>query len=54
MLKNCEVFIYIDLEKALKDGVPFYFYEDNVIFTPGIEGVLSKEYIYKVLNLKGE
>lgn len=53
---NCTVLIYVDLEKALEDGVKFWKSENGVVLTEGEkgEGSLSKEYFKKVVTNKGE
>ena len=47
MRHNCDIGIWIDLRKALKDGVPFYMSANEVILTPGIEGWIDKKYLLK-------
>lgn len=46
---NCNVFIYIDLEKCLEAGMKFFLSQNRVILTPGFEGFVSPEYFTKVL-----
>lgn len=50
MRSSAEVMIYIDLEKAVNDGVPFYISENKVILTPGIDGYLHPKYFKAVLE----
>jgi RNA:NAD 2'-phosphotransferase (TPT1/KptA family) len=52
MRTNCDVLIYIDLENALKDGIPFYKSENGVILSPGIgpTGILPKKYFSKIVK----
>ncbi|CAL8123216.1 unnamed protein product [Orchesella dallaii] len=53
MRKTAEIHIYVDLAKALKDGLKFYQSKNNVILCPGNEdGVLETKYFSKVLNVK--
>ncbi|XP_067877622.1 tRNA 2'-phosphotransferase 1 isoform X2 [Heterodontus francisci] len=53
MRSNCDVAIFIELSRALKDRIPFYFSTNQVILTPGNdEGVLPRKYFQKVLQLK--
>jgi 2'-phosphotransferase len=56
MRYNCTVLIYIDLERALKDGILFFKSENGVVLTEGLngEGYLPKEYFSKVVTTKGE
>jgi RNA:NAD 2'-phosphotransferase (TPT1/KptA family) len=35
MRRDCNVLIYIDVEKAMKDGCPFYVSSNDVILSPG-------------------
>ena len=51
MRKGCEVASWIDLQKALDDGVPFYTSQNQVILTPGKEGRLSPKYFLKARDL---
>ncbi|KCV69371.1 hypothetical protein H696_03804 [Fonticula alba] len=51
------IFIYIDLAKALTDGVPFFQSANGVILSPGVvgtEGILPSKYFAKVTNRAGE
>jgi 2'-phosphotransferase len=45
--KSCNVFIHIDMEKAMKDGMEFFLSENNVILTRGLEGVIDPKYFLK-------
>ena len=53
---TCSVLIFVDLEKALADGIKFFKSENGVVLTEGEngEGFLSKEYFKKVVTNKGE
>lgn len=53
MRTNCEVYIYIDTEKAINDGIKFYESDNGVILTSGLSGILSTEYFRKVTDNKG-
>ena len=44
----CKVAIYLDLKRAIEDGIPFYSSVNEVILTPGINGVVSAEYIDRI------
>ena len=51
--RSCEIYIYIDMEKALQDGYEFFESPNGVILSPGNSiGVLPPEYFIKVLNKK--
>lgn len=43
-----EVLVYIDIKAALDDGIIFYKCANNVIYTNGVNGVLSPRYIKKI------
>lgn len=46
---DSEVYIYIDLKKALNDGIKFYKSKNGVILTPGnLEGILEPKYFLKI------
>jgi len=50
MRKSSEVFIFIDLEKTLKDGFKFYESPNGVILTPGDDkGFLPTKYFKKII-----
>ncbi len=36
MRSNAEVIIYLDLEAAVNDGIPFFVSDNNVLLTPGV------------------
>ncbi|KNC99511.1 tRNA 2'-phosphotransferase [Spizellomyces punctatus DAOM BR117] len=48
MRSTCDVFIYIDMAKALADGIPFLRSANNVILSAGKNGVIGPEYFLKV------
>ncbi|XP_064182198.1 tRNA 2'-phosphotransferase 1 [Anguilla rostrata] len=53
MRRNCDLVIYIDLHKALTDGIPFYWSENRVVLTPGdSDGTLAPKYFTRALQLK--
>lgn len=41
MRQSCTVFIEVDAEKAIKDGIEFFISENNVILSRGINGVIQ-------------
>lgn len=50
--KNVQVYIYIDLQKSLNDGLKFYESENGVILTPGnANGFLEPKYFSKVIKV---
>ena len=51
--RSCEIYIYINMEKALQDGYLFYESPNGVILCPGdSRGFLPPEYFIKVINKK--
>lgn len=53
MRKSCEIYIYIDLPKALAAGFKFFKSSNNVILCPGDkEGFLPPQYFHKVIEKK--
>ncbi|KAJ2606394.1 tRNA 2'-phosphotransferase [Coemansia sp. RSA 1722] len=51
MRATSNAFIYIDIEKALQDGIEFYESENNVILSKGLEnsGVIPARYFGKIV-----
>lgn len=49
---NIEIAIWIDLQRAVEDGVPFYASRNGVIVSPGINGVVPTKYIIKVKDIQ--
>lgn len=49
---SCEIYIYIDVPKAMNDGMKFFLSDNNVILTKGIDNVLPPQYFLKVLDKK--
>ncbi|KAJ1108630.1 hypothetical protein NDU88_006006 [Pleurodeles waltl] len=55
MRKSCDLAIFIDLPKALSDGLKFYWSVNRAILTPGdSKGFLHPRYFQRVLQLKPE
>ena len=52
MRTDCEIAIWIDLRRAIEDGVPFYLSSNQVILSPGINGAIDKKYFTKVEDLQ--
>ena len=54
MRKTCEILIYLDLEKALKDGIQFQKSENGVILSPGVgeKGLIEPKYFQKIIDVK--
>lgn len=55
MRASSQVYIYIDVAKALESGIPFFKSANNVILSPGNEnGFIPSELFLKVENAAGE
>jgi len=52
MRYDCDVAIWVDLRRAMQDGVPFFMSANKVILSPGIDGSISSKYFLKVQDLK--
>ncbi|CAH0400281.1 unnamed protein product [Chilo suppressalis] len=51
--KNIEIYIFIDLKKALKDGIEFFESENQVVLCPGNrDGYLKPKYFSKVIKVQ--
>lgn len=48
MRLNCNVFIWIDVELAMNDGIEFFISSNNVVLTKGINGILPPKYFKNV------
>jgi 2'-phosphotransferase len=55
MRQTANVKIYIDVTRAMRDGIKFYRSSNNVILSPGIgeEGVISSKYFSRVVKKGG-
>jgi 2'-phosphotransferase len=42
---NCNMFVYVDMKQAMKDGIIFYESANGVILTEGIDGILPAKYL---------
>lgn len=52
MRYDCEVAIWINLPRALEDGLPFYVSANQVILSPGISGRIDRKYFVKAEDLR--
>lgn len=52
MRRSCELYIYVDLEKAMENGVEFYRSANDVILTSGVGGLLSPSFFKRVIIAK--
>jgi len=53
MRKSCTVFIYIDVARAMEDGMKFFVSSNGVILSSGIDGVIAPKYFAKVVDRQG-
>ncbi|KAJ2960960.1 hypothetical protein NQZ79_g3717 [Umbelopsis isabellina] len=53
MRKSCDVFIYVDMARAMADGITFQLSANQVVLTEGINGILEPKYLSKVVDRKG-
>ena len=52
--KTGNVFIYIDLPLAMREGIKFYISDNGVILTPGNDnGILEPKYFKQIVDTKG-
>lgn len=51
MRNTCDVFIEIDIIRAIENNIPFFISENSVILSPGVDGVLSKEF-FRIVKSK--
>lgn len=48
--ENCDLLIYLDVKKALASGLELYRRSNDVIVSPGFDGVIAAIYFEKVVN----
>ncbi|ESQ39166.1 hypothetical protein EUTSA_v10001570mg [Eutrema salsugineum] len=48
MRRDVNVLIFLDIKKALEDGIAFYISENKVILTEGVDGVVPVDYFQKI------
>ncbi|KAJ1991914.1 tRNA 2'-phosphotransferase [Dimargaris cristalligena] len=51
MRKKCDLRIYIDVPKAMQDGIRFYRSKNNVILSEGIDGIIAPKYFARIDHL---
>jgi len=51
MRNTAELFVYIDVVKAMADGVVFYRSKNDVILTPGYDGWLPVKYFQRAIRM---
>eukprot|EP00995_Heteronema_vittatum_P012330 NODE_820_length_1166_cov_384.873769_g576_i0.p1 GENE.NODE_820_length_1166_cov_384.873769_g576_i0~~NODE_820_length_1166_cov_384.873769_g576_i0.p1 ORF type:complete len:334 (+),score=118.24 NODE_820_length_1166_cov_384.873769_g576_i0:22-1002(+) len=50
--RNAEVLVYLDLERALRDGIEVYHCANNLCISPGINGIIPPKYFVKAIDLE--
>jgi 2'-phosphotransferase len=50
MRKTCDIYIELDLAKALADGLVFYLSHNGVILSAGINGTIPTKYFKRVTD----
>ncbi len=51
--QNCNVFLYINIVRALFEGLKFYLFKENTIITKGESGLLKSTFIDKIVDKDG-
>lgn len=46
---SCEVFIFIDMVKAINEGIKFFISQNSVVLSSGLNGFISPRFFSKVL-----
>lgn len=49
---NSEIFIFVDVDKAIQDGIKFYRSKNDVILSEGLNGIISSKYFSYVIDAK--
>ena len=52
MRHDCDLAIWVDLRKALQDGIPFYLSTNQVVLSPGRAGIIPIEYFTRARDLR--
>ena len=49
---NCQVMVYLNMEKAMNDGIEFFISSNNVVLSPGVgnDGIIDAKYIEKIID----
>lgn len=51
---SCDLFIEIDMHKAIQDGIKFYLSANKVVLSSGINNIISPKYFKAVKNRHGQ
>ena len=49
--QSCQVFVELDVQKALSEGVPLFLSKNGVVLSPGLEGVIPCRFFKAVYEL---
>ena len=51
---NCELLIYLDMAKAMADGIDFYMSDNKVVLSEGVgqDGLIEAKYFKKIIDRK--
>ena len=52
MRYNCQIVVFVDVNRAIDDGIEFYETRNGSIVTQGRDGVLPPEYIQDIYSIK--
>lgn len=52
MRYDCEVAIWVDLRQAVLEGIPFFLAKNQVILTPGVDGIVQPRFFIIVKDIK--
>lgn len=50
--KSCDLLIFVDVARAMQDGCAFFRSANNVILSPGFDGVIPSQYFSQVIKRK--
>ena len=54
MRTTCQVFITVDMAKAMADGIEFYVSKNNVVLSSGIDKTIPPKYFKSVEDVHGK
>ena len=54
MRRTATVYVFVDSEACIRDGIAFYMSDNGVVLTDGIGGILPVKYFLRVTNVNGE
>ncbi|KNE71434.1 hypothetical protein AMAG_15668 [Allomyces macrogynus ATCC 38327] len=54
MRRACDVHVFIDVAKAMGDGMPWFESPNGVVLSAGLDGVIAPKYFSKVMDRSGD